>query len=407
MDLFFVFLFIFITAFFNGSETAIISINRLILRNKLDKGIKSAKILDNLIRNLENLISIFLICVNISDVSIVIFFTKFLQKFTNNNNLIVICNTVILTPLVLTFGTLIPKVIFRKFSDRITYPLSYIYLIVYYIFYPIQFILIKLIKFFFAIIGIKKSKGVFSKEEFNTLLEITTNKGILKESERGIIENILNFKNIKANEVMIPLVRMTCVEENDPVEIALALMYTTKHNRLPVFRLRVDNMIGYVEIKDLISAKRKDKVKEYIKPAIYVPDIAQIDNILSEMLNKKTQMAFAVDEFGGISGIITNNDIISELLGEFANVHDSLIKKEDDYYIVNGLCGIDELNEELGLNIIKSDFDTVAGFITSKLQKIPKVGDTIYYGRYIFEVISATNVRINKIKIYPYKKQKK
>ncbi len=401
MDLITVAVFLILSSFFNGSETAFISINKIRLYSRLENGLKSARILTMLTRNSENVIGGFLIGVNICDVAAVLIFNFYLSKAIGFGPMVPLYSTLILTPVIAIFSTLLPKIIFREFADEIMFGLSYFYLALYIILFPVQFIFVRTIKIILAVLGLKKKKTIFSKDEFGVMLDMTTEKGILKQSEKEIIESVMKFRNIKAREIMIPLIRMTCVEENDTVEIASALMLSTGHTRLPVFRIRVDNMLGYIENKDLLSAGRHDRVTKYIKEGIIVPESAPINRVLVEMQNAKAQIAFVVDEYGGVIGAISNQDIITEIIGEFVDRKGDWIKKEGDRYIINGMLNIDDLNELLNLKIKKTDFETAAGFMLHTLEKIPAPGDRFDIGKFVFEVLSVTNVRIKQIKIYP------
>ncbi len=400
-------LFLLLSAFFNGSEMAFISVNRIKLHSRLEEGKGSAKVLALLLRHSENVIGTFLIAVNVCDVAVVLLFTDFLIKTIGQSPLIPLYSTLILTPFIALIATLLPQMICREYADEMMFPLAYFYLLFYIILYPVQILFVRTIKILLSLFGLRKKKSMFSKDEFNILLDMTAEKGILKQSEKEIIESIMKFRNIKAKEIMVPLVRMTCVEENDTVEIATALMLSTGHTRLPVFRMRVDNMLGYIENKDLLSANKHDKVGKYVKKGIFVPDSAPINNVLVKMQNTKAQMAFTVDEYGGVAGVIANQDIITEIIGEFVEMKDEWIKKEDDSYIINGMVNIDELNEELGLKIKKRDFETAAGFVLYELEKIPSAGDSFEEGRYTFEVMSATDVRVKQIKITPRGRKEK
>ncbi len=407
MELLYVCLFILLAAFFNGSETAFISISRIKLHSRLELKDKRARILEKLLKNSENVIGTFIIGTSVFEVAIVVNFTKFLSGILGPSPLIPLYATLILTPVILIIATLIPKVIFREFADELMFPLASFYRVIYILLYPVQIIFVRIVKSILWVLGIKKKKSLYTKEDFNILLDMTADKGILKENEKKFIESIMNFKNIKAKEIMVPLIRMTCVEENDSVELASALMLTTRHSRIPVFRMRVDNMIGFVENKDLLDANKHDKIGKYVKEAVFVPDLMTINKVLVRMQNKMVQMAFVADEYGGVAGVITNQDIITEIIGGFVEIHENWIEKEGDAYLVNGMLNIDEINDELKLHIKKIDFETVAGFVLYKLGRIPEAGDSFDEGRFTFEVISATNIRVKRVKISPKKRKEK
>lgn len=407
ISLVYVGIFVFFSALFSGLETGLISVNRIRLHSRLETGNSQAKLLEWLIRNSESAIGAILVGVNICDVSAVIQFSNFVFQTTGGSNWTPLIVTGVMTPVALLFSTLLPKIIFREFADIIMYPFSYVLLFFTVLLYPFQFVFVRLVKVVLGFFGFKKKNSLFSKEEFHLLVDMTADKGLIKENERDFIESIMNFKNVKAHEIMIPLVRMTCVEENDSVEVASALMLSTRHNRIPVFRMRVDTMIGYVDNKGLIEAKSHDRVGNYVHPGVFVHDLMPVNQVLMKMRQEKAQMAFVVDEYGGVAGVITNQDIIAELLGELVDIREQWIEKTGETLVVNGMLNIDDLNDELNLKIEKQDFETVAGFLLSRMGKIPKEGDKIDEGRYTFEVSGATPVRIKRVKIYPKKRKEK
>lgn len=391
----------FLSAIFSGFETAFVTLDKFWLHGKLESGVKRAHILDYLVRHSDDTLGAFLVGTNFSDVATVICFVNFLNFCGLGENLTQIILAIILTPAIYLFSTLIPKVIFKEYANEICLDASFILLLIYILLYPFQIVFTLLGKIILAILR-KDKRRHFSREDFALLIDSRLTKEILKESERDFIKKVISFKEIKAKELMMPLIRMPCVEINEPVKIAIALMGATGLSRLPVFDMRVDNMVGFVEIKDLIGASKNELIREYVKKGIYVTEFTPMFDILFKMKEEKTHMAFVVDEYGGVTGVITNQDVLKELLGgEFQErSREDLITKADGYWLINGIIGIEDLNEELKLNIEKDDFETLAGFIISKLKRIPKPGEKLEYKGYIFEVYSATPVRIRKVKVY-------
>ncbi len=393
--------FIVASGLFSGFETAFISIDRIWLHSKLEGGENKARILNFLLKNSDNTIGAFLVGSNLCDVATVLSFLKFLNFMAVSPNYISIVNILILTPTILFFSTLIPKIIFREYANELSLTLSYFYLLIYIVFYPLQLIFTNLGKIIMKFLKVKK-KSIFSKDDFNHILK-SYSSNILKESEKDFIEKIMTIKKIKAKEIMVPLVRMSCVEENEPIKVALALMGATGLNRLPVFKIRVDNMTGYIEIKDLINAPKTAPISKFIKKGIYVTEFTLFYDILIQMKKENTHMAFVVDEYGGISGIITNQDLIKELISDYTKGKESLIHREKDYWVANGMLSIDELNEELDIELEHVEFETLSGLILYHLKRIPKHGEKIEIKNYVFEVTSTSNIRIKQVKIYKKK----
>ncbi len=387
-----------ISALLNGFETAFVGINRIWLHNKLEKKSNRAMVLNFLLKHSENMLASFLVGINLADVAIVLCFLNYLKTLGFSDSLIPILNTITLTPTILIFATFIPKVISKEYPDHISFYLSYFFLAIYIILYPLQLIFTAFGKLLMKIFRIKRKK-IFSREDFNIILNSYSSE-LLKETEKEFIQKVMAVKQIRAKEIMVPLVRMSCVEENEPVKVAIALMGATGLTRLPVFRMRVDNMVGYIEIKDLISVGRNSTISKYYKKGIYVSEFTTLNNILLQMKKEKTQMAFVVDEYGGVTGIITNQEIINELFGKFHEKKEEMLHKEKDYWIANGMLSIEELNEELNLNIEHVEFETLAGFLLYQLKRIPAPHEKIEVKNYVFEIFSTTPTRIKQVKIY-------
>ncbi len=410
MELVFFGVFILLSAFFSGTETVFFSINRIRLHARLESGDRRAGILDRLLRRSEDFIGTILLGSNVCDVATVLSLNAFLKRTLGADPLVPVYNTLILTPTILIFSTLIPKVVFRSVADTVAYPLSYVYAALYYLLYPFQIVFTRIIRAVLSVFGIRRrSRSSFSREEFHSLLDMTSRKGLIRENEKKFIESIMEFKRARVREIMIPLVRTTCVEENEPVEVATALMLSTGHTRLPVFRMRVDNMVGYIENKDLISAGKHDRISKYVRPSLYIPETATLDRVLARMQDQAISMAFAVDEYGGASGIVGSQDIITEILGRFVDMSDTRIRREGKTLIVSGLLPFDDLAEELrmGEQPDKPGFETVAGFLLERFGRIPREGETVDAGRYVFEIESATATRIKTVRIRPRKKERR
>jgi len=400
---FFTIIFMCFSAIFSGLETAFVSLDKVWLHGKLEGGSLNARILNFFLNRSESTLGGFLVGTNFCDVGTVISFSKFLYKFIQNGDLNQTLIALVLTPSIYFFSTLIPKIVFKAYANEICYYLSFLIAMFYFLLYPFQFVFTLPGKLILRIFKVNKTKWL-SKDEFTILIKSKLARSIFSKNEENFIEKIISLKEIKAREIMMPLVRMSCVEVNEPVKIAIALMGATGLTRLPVFDIRVDNMIGYIEIKNLIRAKKTENLKKYIKKGIYVTEFTPISDLLIQMKKQKTQMAFVVDEYGGVTGIITNQDIIKELFEEL-HEKENLIVKEKNYWVVNPIINIEDLNEELKLNIRKEGFETLGGFIISRMKRIPCSGEKIVYSNYIFEVLSSTPTRIKQVKIYKKKRK--
>lgn len=408
MELAFTIIFMLLAGFFAGSETAFISIDRMQLHANTDMKERRYRILHWLLDRIEDVQGMFLIGTNICIVTATILFSNYMIKILNGDPLVPLYVTLIMTPCVLLLSDVIPKIIFRHFADSITHALAPVYLFFFVVFFPIEFIFIRVIKFAMKILGLSKTKkGSLTRDDFKALLETITGKGVLQQREKGFIERIMNIKNVVAREIMIPLNRLICVEESEEIGRIGSLMASSEWTSLPVYRDRVDNVIGYIDNKDVIRAKQNEKVKKYIREALYVPEYVTIDHVLLDMQNKASQMAFAVDEYGSVAGVITSQNLIAEVVGGIMESGDSSIENKGDYYLVSGMMDVDELEDELGVTIDKTGFETVAGFVMSQLERMPAAGDRFDYDKWTFEVISVNELRIDQIAVFLKRRKKR
>ncbi len=397
----------FFSAFFSSSETALLSINRLKVYARLEENKKHERLIFFLLQNIDNVIGSLLIGNNLVNVLLAIMFTKLFARWWTDPIVISAITMGVLTPLLLFFGEIVPKVLSKEFAEIFLKLFGWLILIIFFVFFPIQFLFQKLIVGILWVFGVKRKRGVFSQDEFEALIQMAEHTGELRKSEKEFIESVVNFKNIKVREVMVPLIRMSCVEENDSVQLAAALMITTKHSRIPVFRMRVDNMVGYLDHKDILNKPSEEPVKKYIKKAIFVPESVPITQALLEMQHHGVQMLFVVDEYGGVVGAVTNSDIIGEIVGNWIDNREEMFKYENGVWHISGMANIDDVNEIVGTRIEKQDFETLAGYLLHVFQRIPHTGEVYESSSFIFEIEHATATRIVKVKISHKKGSKK
>lgn len=401
-------IFILLAGFFAGSETAFISIDRIELHANTDMKDKRYRVLHWLLDRMEDVQGMFLIGTNVCIVSATIILSNYLGKVLPASCFVPLIVTLVMTPVVLFLSDVFPKIIFRNFSEKITHALAMVYLFFYLVFFPVQFLYMRLIKLLMRIFGLSKAKkGSLTRDDFKIMLETITGKGVLQQREKGFIERIMNIKNVVAREIMIPLNRVICVEDTEDISKIGTLMLSSEYTSLPVYRERIDNVIGYIDNKDVIRAKPSEKVKKYIKDALYVPESVTIDQVLLDMQNRSAQLAFAVDEYGSVAGVITTQNLVAEVVGGIMESGPSEIEDKGDYYLVSGMMDIDELEEELDVQIEKSGFETVAGFVMHRTKHLPAVGERFDFDRYTFEVTAVSSLHVEQVAVFKKRRFKK
>ena len=247
------------------------------------------------------------------------------------------------------------------------------------------------------------------QEEFITGLEQHRTEGVLDEEEQEIIENVLELSNSTADEIMTPRTDIIAVEVNADLQKVLDTIANAGHTRVPVYQDNIDNIIGLVYAKDLLPEIGKNpadfKLQDKIREAYFVPETKPLRVLLHEFQNQKLHIAVVLDEYGGTAGIVTLEDILEELVGEITDEYEDMpsepVKQIDQNTIeTDARTSVDDLNDEFELNLPEDeDYETIGGFVFSRLGYIPKTGETFDYENLKFTIASAETRKIKRIKI--------
>jgi putative hemolysin len=247
------------------------------------------------------------------------------------------------------------------------------------------------------------------QEEFITGLEQHRTEGVLDEEEQEMIENVLELSSSTADEIMTPRTDIVAVEVNSDLQKVLETITTAGHTRVPVYEKNIDNIIGLVYAKDLLAEIGKTgtefKLRDKIRDAYFVPESKLLRTLLHEFQNQKLHIAVVLDEYGGTAGVVTLEDILEELVGEITDEYEETppepIKKIDQNTIeADARTYIDDLNDQLELNLPEDeDYETIGGFVFSRLGYIPKTGENFDYENLKFTIASAEARRIKRIRI--------
>jgi len=310
----------------------------------------------------------------------------------------------------MVFGILIPKVIGFRYAEKIGKTSGKFLLLLMKLFkYPV----IILTNFSNALLSPLKestnfSQTRFSEDEIRIIISEGVKSGALDETEQEIIENIFEFNDLKAHEVMIPRTEMNAIELIDDDNGVITKVIQSGHSILPVYENSVDNIIGVLHTKDLIKSFVEGKtisIKSLIRPAYFIPETKLISEILREMQNRGERLAVVTDEYGGTEGVITIEDILEEIVGELGN-NDTAQDKEfsrlpDGNYYVLGSMSIDDFNDTFNKDLQYSDeYNTVAGFVAAQTGKILNVGEKLEYEELTFELIKKIRQKMVQFKIF-------
>lgn len=246
--------------------------------------------------------------------------------------------------------------------------------------------------------------------EVQAFIDVAEEEGIIEESEGELIQSIIEFGDTLVGEVMRPRPLIVAIEVNSTVADARRLMIESKYSRIPVYRDQIDNIEGLVYVRDLLSycenGKEQTPLGECLRPAYFVPESKSISELFNEMQKAKVQMAMVIDEYGGVAGLVTIEDIIEEIMGEIededrAPESEEIKRAEDGSYLVDGSAEIRKVELLYDKEVEADDFTTVAGLLINELGHVPAVGEQLEFKGIQFEVIDADGKRVNRVRLRP------
>lgn len=314
----------------------------------------------------------------------------------------------IITVLHIVFGELAPKSIAIQRPEATTLFLSYPLHGFFLIFRPIVWILNGIANFILNGIGITPTHGseVHSSDELRFLVQQQKDSGMIEAADYDLIKNAFDFSERIAKQVMIPRTKVLGVDVNDFTESDLEKIIEEGYSRIPAYEDSLDQIIGVIHLKDVLMKIRKGNeiiLSELIRPISMVPESKPIGAILRDFQVSRQQMAVIVNEYGGVEGIVTMEDILEELVGEIQDEYDNetpIVKNENDVYLVQGSASISDINELLPTDISKEgDYETLAGFLISKFNRIPSIGEKIKTKDYEFIVLKKQRSMITLVQI--------
>ena len=396
-------------AFFSGSEIALIATNPQKIRQSSRATPARIRMTLNLLKNRERILATTLCGTNLSVVTNTILITSFLLSQLGERG--EVYAVIILTPFLLIFGEIIPKTLFQQHATAIALWVAYPIWLASYLFYPIVFLISKVTHFIFFITGAQESKNMpfVTREELRLIVKMSKRDSDLTSEEVTMIDRIFDFSRTTVKEAMIPLIEIAAVKDTATVKEGIELIRKKGHSRLPVYKERIDNMVGVISSFDLLDSSSSDRpLKTLIRTVPYVPEVKPVDALLVEMQKQGNHLAIVVDEYGGTVGIITIEDILEEIVGEIQDEYDRdqrLYRKTGkNKYIVNSRMEIDQVRELLSLILPDGNFETLGGLLLEQFGHIPKPGEVFKYHNTTITVLSSDERSIGNVRIQIGKK---
>ena len=409
-----------LSAFYSGSETALVSVNKIRINQLVESKDTKANIVHRLVESPDRMLALTLVGTNLANILIAQFGDRLTERvFPNVENLQEPIAILWVTTLLLIFGEILPKTIFRVKADslalRYAYPLRFSELVL----APLIYLVQTLTKFIIRLVD--RGRSVPSpdaqREELRLLATMGERSGNLDTDQRRMIHSLLNLQNRTVAQVMVPLVDIVAIEKNTRCEDFLKTAADSGFSRIPVYEEHIYNIVGIVNLLDVIyddvesettlnSHEKLDTLPETVEPFIrtvlHVPESKNINALLKEIQHTRHTMVFAVDEYGGTVGLVTVEDLVEEIVGEFADERDGpdLARLIAPHILeCDARTEVDLLEEHYGLRIPEGDYETVAGYILDRTGTIPETGTELSLGDAIITVTDADARAIRKIRI--------
>ena len=393
VNIFLFLFFIILSAFFSGSETAIFSLSNLKL-NRIAEKYPKGKVVKNLLGRPTHLLSAIVFGNSLVNIGISSLATAICVQIWGNKGFFVA--VLVSGTLILFLGEIFPKTIAIYAAEKLSLSLSPILSVFSKVFYPFIAIIERIVKFFSSLIIRKPKKSTLSDEEFKTALLLSKKDGQISAQEEEMIGYVLEFKDTQASEILTARIDIQGIDNNLSQKNVIALLRRKKHSKFPVFEGSLDNIVGILYAKDVFLEPDRD-YHEFLHKPILIPESKGIDDILKLFLEGGERIAIVLDEYGGTEGLITSEDIIEEIFGEiydeFESIQEPIEKIDQGKHRVYGKTNVKTVNLELDLNLPEEE-DTIAGFLLSKMEKIPKHGDKLKLKNVEFTIERATARRI-------------
>lgn len=390
--------FIFLEGFFAGSEIALLNADKGILKAVYRK--KRYGFIKHFLENPEEYITLTMLGYTLSIVLASTLYTLFLMNLSKyfpiiEGKEVLFAETLVIFTLII--GEIIPKSLFQHYADKIIIPSLFILDKLRLILKPVL-IFTKVISRTIAKYFSKSEEKVRREDLINLLRE----KKTFSESIGYIVSNILSFKERRIGEIVKPLYEVVMIPDTATVRQAIEQINKSGYSRIPVYRERVDDIVGYISAYDLIDKNLDESIKTYIRKILVFSEYTPLPEVLRVFKEKKEHISVVVDERGVILGIVSIEDIFKEILGELASEDSEkpLIKEvSKDTWVVDGKIEVNEFRRITGINIPDGQYNTLGGFLTYKLGRIPKKGEIVKFGGYSFKVVDADARKVNKVLI--------
>ncbi len=398
-----------LSAFFSSAETALTTVSRIKLRTLAESGNKRAKIALQVTDDMPKMLSAILIGNNIVNISASSLATILAIDLFGSYGAGIATGT--MTILVLIFGEITPKNMATIEPTNMALSCTRVIFILMNVLTPVIFLVNHLVSGLLRLLGVSKdtAKAVMTQEEFRTIVDVGSESGVIEKEEKAYINNIFDFSDTSVKEIMTPRIDVAAVNVNWSYEKLMSVFQKNMYTRLPVYEGESDHIIGILNMKDLLlpgkNRKSSFSIRTYLREAYYTFEQKNTSELFNELRKDHISMAVVLDEYGGLAGIVTLEDLLEELVGEIRDEYDfyevdDIIPIGENEYEVLGSMNLTDLCNELELDFTSEDYDTIGGYLIGLFDHFPKAGETyVTKDGILLSVSEIRRKRIEKVRI--------
>lgn len=393
------------SAFFSGSETALFSLDRMRLNYLVQKKRHRAEQIEHLLSQPDRLLGTLLIGNNIVNIALSVFATTFLVSFFGDKNTELL-TIGILTPILLIFGEVTPKTYAARHSERVTF-LAYPFIrLCMLILAPLVWVVSGISRLFTRLFGSEGERPMISEDELRTIITSGDQSGAVAQEKQLMLHGVFDLAHIQVRDVMVPRPEIVGIEIKTSFAAILSLIQDAPHSRFPVYDEHLDNIMGVIHAKDILRfVDRPDEfcLQEKVRPPHFVPESKRIESLLQSFRRLRMHMAIVVDEYGGVAGLVTMEDVVEQIVGQIDDEYDvaevPFQEIAPQHYLVDGGESVRNVNRRFSLDLSEEHVTTMAGFLLCQFGTIPQEGAQCRAQGVTFVVRKVVGRRIDEIEM--------
>lgn len=374
-----------LSGFFSSAETALTTVSQIRLLSLSEAGNKRAALTLRVKNNASKMLSAVLIGNNIVNISASSLATTLAIDISGGNSLVGLF-TGILTVFILIFGEIIPKTLATMYSEKLSLTFSPVINLLMIVLTPLIYIINLISNSVLTLVGANKNKAqnTYTEDELRTIVSVSHKEGVIESDEKQIINNLFDFGDALAKDVMIPRIDMTSISIDSTYQEIISIFRQEKYTRLPVYEDSNDNVIGIINVKDLLLYDQYENfnVRDILREPYYTYEFKNVSELMDELKKTSNNIVIVLDEYGSTVGMITLEDLLEEIVGEIQDEYDEdededFKKVDNNTYIIDGSTRLDDINDMFGTSLSSEEYESVAGYIIETLDKLPDIGDYI------------------------------